>query len=85
MRERRRVVDFVVQYETAVDEPTRTHAVVLRSDGSHAPHYDLYDRFGAKRTMALEPWLTPEAVIAKAIADIRSEWRVMRERFDRRL
>ena len=81
------LADFVVQYETPISPfvAGQTHAPVLRSDATHAPHYDRYDRFGGKRTLWLPAHLSPKETLDKAIGDIRSGWREMRREFFRGL
>jgi hypothetical protein len=73
------IVDFVAPFEAAVDG--QGHAVVLRSDGSHAPHYDRYDRFGRKRTSWLDPNLSTKDTIKLAITDIKANWRSTRRTY----
>lgn len=86
--------DFVVQYETPLGgstwrqstrRPRQSHAVVLRSDGTHAPHYDVYDRFGNQRTIRLPSDLTAGDVVDRTIGDIRQRWRELRRIYYRGL
>lgn len=77
------LADFVVQYETPTVAvgPGQGHAAVLRSDGTHAPHYDWYDRFGRTRTTWLPPDLSPKQTVDRAIRDIKGGWRAMRRNY----
>ena len=75
------IVDYVIQYETPAFKGRQGHATVLRSDGSHAPHYDLYDQFGGTATETLDPNLSSADAINWAIEDIKRNWRTMRQRF----
>jgi hypothetical protein len=82
-KEGSRVVDFVVQYETPIDDDdgVASHTPVLRSDGSHGPHFDQYDRFGRKRTVPLPSSLGSRQVVDYAVAYIRASWRRLRDEF----
>jgi hypothetical protein len=71
--------DFVVQYETPI--AGKHHAVVVRSDGTHGPHYDRYDRFGHKRTDPLPAFLSRNQTVTWCIADIKANWRSTRRSF----
>jgi hypothetical protein len=84
-REGGRIVDFVVQYETPTVGAAHSHAVVLRSDLTHAPHVDRYDRFGGFRQEWLPPHLSPEQMIDWVVDDIRKRWRSLRRTFYRGL
>lgn len=76
-----RIVDYVVQYETPIGAGASAHATVLRSDGTHDPHYDLYYRSGRVRTVALPANLSPAEAITWAIDDIKRRWPDLRDRF----
>jgi hypothetical protein len=78
-REGGQLVDYVVQYETPTPDATHSHAVVLRSDMSHAPHYDRFDRFGGERRDWLPPHLTPKQTVRRALDDILRDWRTMQQ------
>lgn len=75
------LVDFVVQYETPVGDPVRSHRVVLRSDMTHAPHIDRFDRFGRHRQQWLDPSMTPSETIAWVTNFIRVNWERLRADF----
>lgn len=82
------LADYVVQYETPLDdgdEAGQSHAVVLRSDGSHAPDYDRYDVLGHKSTTLLAAHLTSKDVVNLAVDDIKAGWRAMRSDYFRGL
>ena len=72
------LVDFVVQYETPTPNGEHSHAVVLRSDMTHAPHVDRFDRFGRHRQEWLPATLSPSDTITLVLQDIRMYWRTMR-------
>jgi hypothetical protein len=82
-RERKRVLDFVVQYEAFIDEAFRP---VVRHDGSHGvSHRDLLDWSGAtidKRWAA--EGTTMNDALNEAIRDIQSNWEYYRAEFLRR-
>jgi hypothetical protein len=75
------LADFVAQYETPMVGAPRSHAVVLRCDMTHAPHYDRFDRFGRERRVWLPSRLTPKQVVRHAIADITNNWPTIRQVF----
>jgi hypothetical protein len=75
------IVDYVIQYETPTLLRGHGHATVVRSDGSHAPHYDVYDRFGGTTTETLDPNLSAADAINWTIEDIKRRWPMMRQRF----
>ena len=84
--------DLVVRYETPLGgtpwrrstrRPRRSHAVVRRLDGTHAPLYDVYDRFGNQETVRLPSHLTPNDVVDRALGDIEQGWREPRRNGDR--
>ena len=79
------LVDYVVQYETPNPVPGLGHLVVLRSDGTHAPHYDVYDWRGNRRVVPLDAQLSAKAAVDFALADIESRWQALREAFFRGL
>lgn len=84
--QRGRLVDFVVQYETPALDDGRGHHVVLRSDGTHAPHYDRYDWAGSPHaTEWLDPSLSPDETVAFVIRDIVAHWVSYRDEFYRGL
>jgi gamma-glutamylcyclotransferase (GGCT)/AIG2-like uncharacterized protein YtfP len=84
-RERGELVDFVVQYETPTPRAARSHAAVLRSDGSHVPHYDQFDRFGNEQRIWLPEHLSFEETVQRALDDIEDEWTMLRRIFYRGL
>ncbi len=75
------LVDFVVQYETPIPRTAHSHAVVLRSDMTHAPHYDQFDRFGAERRRWLPSDLSPEDTVQRALDEIIHDWRSLRRAY----
>ena len=82
-REKKQVLDFVVQYEALTDGVFR---VVVRYDGSHGvPHRDLLDWSSAtidKRWAA--DGTTMNDALTEAIRDIQSNWEYYRVEFLRR-
>ncbi len=83
--EGKRIVDFVVQYDTPTADPRRSHGVVLRSDWSHGPHFDFYDRIGRKRVVSLPPGLSPRETIEHAVAYITASWPNLAATYDKGL
>lgn len=79
------LVDYVVQYETPVPSVRGGYMIVLRSDGTHGPHFDLYDRFGNERRVWLPATLSPVETINEAVEEIRRNWPALRKRFFRGL
>ena len=82
-RNRKWVVDFVVQYEALIDD---VFFAVVRHDGSHGvPHRDLLDWSGEtidKRWASAGT--TMNAALTDAMHDSRSNWEYYREDFFRR-
>jgi len=81
--ERGVVMDFVVQYETPMADPSEEHVVVVRYDGSHGrAHRDVLDAQGQTvRKMYLPTHLSYGGALNYAIADIRENWVRYRQDF----
>lgn len=73
-----KIEDFVVQYETYIDQKWRD---VVRYDASHgAAHRDLMDPRGETRKTWLENMTLQEAQIY-AERDLRENWRQYRDQY----
>lgn len=80
-KNRGRIVEFVVQFETFVDGRWKS---VVRYDSSHGfPHRDLYDRRGrkVKAHEALKSCSTAEEALTFALQDINQNWQRYLDRF----
>lgn len=73
------LVDFVVQYETPTPDAAHSHAVVLRSDMTHAPHVDRYDQFGRRRQEWLPAHLSPDETLGRIVHHIQTAWEHLRD------
>ncbi len=77
--QRGRLVGFLVQYETTIDDE---RVEIARYDGAHGrPHQDILDRRG---NVLQKVWLDafpPKEVIRVGEADLRANWRSYKRNF----
>lgn len=82
VRDGKRVVAFVVQYEAWLDE---THRPVVRFDTAHGfAHRDILDWQGQTIRWERMPDVNYATALTRAIADIKEEWERYRTDFLRR-
>ncbi len=81
-RERRRVLNFAVQYIAQISD--EWHPIVRFDTAHQRPHMDVLSARGAKETTELNE-LDKARAFTYAISDIKARWQFYRERYERAL